>query len=258
MRRLSGQLAFVCLLSVGVLAQSGPTAEARALWDRMATARGGRAALSGIKSFVISLDQPGTHLTVIADLPDRIWTWDDYRPGKLGFGVTVRNGAKQVTWVADRGQPARAVQRPWGGSDDEGLVSIIRMNSLAYFSETAFFHPEPVIVHDVKGDVATLEAIAPGYASLSYMVDLRSGLPLHLTARPAIGLEHAPASFTDEYSYESWTTVSGIVLPKRMREGGAAIDVTIEVNMQIDSALFETPPDNVTSRDWWRRFLRGR
>jgi hypothetical protein len=85
-------------------------------------------------------------------------------------------------------------------------------------------------------------------------VDPKSYLPTSLTIFHVDGAGQVDRSMPKEYRIAKYQTVAGIRVPADMSGFG---NITVLINPDLDTALFETRPDFVTSSNHWRKFLRN-
>src|SRR5687768_15566840 len=113
-------VALLTVMAAGPIAQNadptGAAADARKVWERAITAKGGRERLRGIRSFVVTSELkpsgftrpevvPREYLEFLVVLPNRLWQFHDYRPGLMGAGGMMWDGERGQTWGSN-GRPA--------------------------------------------------------------------------------------------------------------------------------------------------------
>ena len=99
-----------------------------------------------------------------------------------------------------------------------------------------------------------MDVRADGFALVSYVIDTQTSLPLQVTLDALLSHPQLPPgrTYRSTYTLDGVVTVDGLRMPRRV-DGE---DVRFTINPDIDPQLFETPPDGVTSRDAWKKFLR--
>ena len=125
-----------------------------------------------------------------------------------------------------------------------------------YLLESALIRPELMRASSGKGGIV-LEGSAEGFASLMYVIDPKTYLPTSVTVvPPAVVVPEKPAPVPGapvQYAIQSYAVVDGIQMPRVIKGVGT---LSFLINPELDPSLFETPPDGVTSRDAWRKYLR--
>jgi len=248
-------LATVALILAGcsaALTAPRQVVDAASVWDRMLAAKGGREKLHAVHTLVVSTRDPlagfsrrdvagGLKYEIVAAFPDRFWWWSDYRPGKLGFDVQVWNRTARWWWATSNGRAAG--QPEWGPRlESDRRLEVLQ---LAYLLETQFVQPRLLRAFEISGKAGrrvVVEAATPSTSRVRYTVDPTTYLPESVE----IGTEGTA------YQFSSWVNVDGIRMPQQ--DGKIALHFLINPN--VDPKLFETPPDNVTSADAWKTFLR--
>lgn len=234
-------------------------------WEKMVAAKGGRQRLHAISGLVVNRDgqqsapiDPGRprgeiHETVVYQFPDRFWNWRDTRPSRQNaYSVSVSNGASRVAWFASGGGASKQHEYY-----EEDLVAIIHRDQIAYLLETRFVRPVPVSVSITKPGVASVEATAPGFASIRFTVNTNTYLPIDCITSAWVKLpttKKQVAGTPHVIRIESYGAIDGLQLPSRLR--GEVRNVSFAINPAVDQRLFETPPDYVSHRDEWKKYLR--
>ena len=141
----------LCLSPVAAGDMQEDRQKARDLWERAVAAKGSRERLAGIHSFAVrertnfnrillrdiargKLDQ------IVCQLPNHMWEFLDYRPGKMGYSVRVLDVRTGLGW-ASYGGPTRPFLRP-----DTDTAYRLRQLQYVYFLETRWVQPTPVRV----------------------------------------------------------------------------------------------------------------
>jgi hypothetical protein len=235
-----------CVL-VTSMDQSHNSSQAQLIWDSVIAAKGGRGRLHAIRTIAYSSQAASTGV--------RYWLWADYRPGRLGVGVKVWNGLERALWIADDlKQPERV---PWTEMIKRDGEARLRDFQAVYLLESAFFRPSSLRVTRQDRTRVVLEATAPGFADIEYVVDRKTWLPLQIVLRPMVTtLDGGPpqaANFTRAYVIGKCASVGDVAMPERI--DGIGIH-SYMINPDVDPRLFETAPVDVTTAGAWRRYLR--
>ena len=238
----------------------GPSAEA--LWARALAAKGGAERLHAIRNFVISESAPlkvtrfaaQENDVIVCEPPGKWWEFLDYRPGLLGFSTQVLDLEKRLHLYSEGGDSRSGSFRP---ADLDGALSRMTYLQLVYFMETAVVRPRIGKAEVIKGfDVVHSEV---GDHAVSFYLDRRTHLPAHVEVIRTFAIEGvAPPKnqLRRWYTLEKYVEISGLRVPTRVGLGGDFANATVDVNVDLDPALFDTPPDGVTNGDAWRKFRR--
>ncbi len=263
MKTLASLLLVLVLPVVGPRPDSvGPSAED--LWARALAAKGGAERLHALRNFVITESAPFSKVTrfaaqessvIVCEPPGRWWEFLDYRPGLLGFGTRVLDLEKRLHFYSEGGDSRSGSVRP---ADLDGTLSRMTYVQLAYFMETAVVRPRLGKVEAINGfDV--VHSDVDGLA-VSFYLDRRTHLPTHVEVIRTFtikGVTPPKGQLRRWYTLEKYVEISGLQIPTHVGLGGDFANATVEVNVDLDPALFDTPPDGVTSGDAWRKFRRS-
>ncbi len=239
-----------------IAAQEESSMNAEDLWNRALAAKGGRERSRSIHTLAWSSDDSrktstafgGEHFEFVEAYPDRVWLWEDYRPGTMGFGAQVWNGGKRLNWTSSNGGKAVAV--PWNAEADSFISGRTRQHQLLFLLESSVFRPTlRSAVRTSAGPV--LELDVPGFTSVKVMLDEKTSLPRSMVFVPDYGPTGPPAS-ERTFTIDGYVDVDGIKMPARVRELG---DLHFIINPKLSPTLFESAPHQVTQRDQWKAFL---
>ena len=229
------------------------------VWEKVLAAKGGRDRLLQVRSFAWASDSgPGSagseRYQFVMMLPDRYWSWEDHRPGRMGFGAEVWNAVTKQHWMGRNGGPASVVS--WDGPTERARLRMRRENQLVFLLETSFVAPTVHRATAAAGDRIELDGTAPGFASLKYLIDRRSYLPVRITLTPELpvaGSNKTTIGVPVTYDIAAYASYGGLQLPSQIAGLGT---LTYVVNPDLNPKLFETPPNGVTSGNAWREFLK--
>lgn len=229
--------------------------EAKAVWEEAIRAKGGRERLHAIRSFVtISREEfpksprPDVmahayyeHLYV---LPNRLWEYDDYRPGKMGDGGLALDVDKhRVLNPPDRTSAQ-------GLYDD--LVYRLRNSQFLYLMETAYVQPELVGLSTGRldrRDVDIVETRVNG-DRVEFSLDRHS----HLPVRIAIA-EQRPV-LPEVWRLSDYQSVDGIQMPSDVHLGDNTRNtemVTYHFNVEYDESIFVPGSVRFEKNGWMKR-----
>ena len=261
-------LTTILSLATFVLAPGSRSPEdAASFWERMIAAKGGRERLQNVSSLVVNADgrqrrpvdpdrlRGQVHETMVYQFPDRYWNWEDTRPSRQdAFSATVFNAGTRQWWFSYGGRAS--IPQRWAPGN---VVRVLQTDQVWYLLETRFVRPKPVkLTVDEAKRVGLLSATLPGFAEISYSVDLATYLVKECrlsweTAAP--GNQPRPTE-AEVMVFEKYDQVDGLMMPVLVR--GERSDLSYIVNPDIDPRLFETPPDGVNNRDAWKKYWRNK
>ena len=260
-----GLFVMVCVsVATGREAMSDDRAQAEARWDQAIAAKGGRDRLSRIQSFAIKerahFDKPtrpdmavGQVEQIVVELPDLWWSFSDYRPGKMGYMISVVNTTTGRHWATSNGTPART-------APDRSTGERLRRFEYVYFLETRWVRPTPLRAARVRfggRSVDRVETEIDGQAVL-FDLDVETHLPVRIETsvksdRPPVRAGVVPSARRYVFELAAYHEVSGIQVPGRVSLGGDPAEAEVEINPAYDPAIFATPPPPETGIDSWRK-----
>ena len=257
-------IAAVLLGAVGALISPTPgQVDPQIVWERVIRAKGGREKLHAVSTLAWSIDGPklnsapdvigAERLEFVEAYPDRYWLWMDYRPGSMGFHAEVWNAQKRFWFQSNRGGKAHSI--PWSSAAEWARRRDRTKHGLVFLLETSFVAPTLTKAR-TEGDSIYLEGTAPQFISVTYTIDTATYLPRRIAVTPEAAPEWGPLppALTTEYVIRRYSAIDGIQMPTVIDGYG---EVRFTINPAVDQKLFETPPDGVTSRDEWKKYLRG-
>lgn len=219
---------------------------ARRVWARVVAAKGGESTLHALRNFVVveapgAGDRAAARLSVfVCSPPGRLWWFLDYRPGELGISTRVSDLGKQYEWYS-HGGAAHPGLRP-----NADTPFNIAERQYLYFLETAYVQPKPIRVTEGRLDVVETEVMG---RRVDFHIDRETHLPVRV--------ERFVGTRRYVHTLTRYQSVGGILVPTRVGLGEDFVNAEIKINLDLDPALFSTAPDNVTTGDWWRKFLRA-
>lgn len=236
---------------------------AKDLWARALVAKGGAERLHAIRNFVITESAPLAptrfaaqgNAVIVCEPPGRWWEFLDYRPGLLGLSTEVLDLERGLHFHSEGADSRRGSIRP---ADLDGTLSRMVYAQLVYFMETAVVRPRIGKAEVIDGfDVVHSEL---GDNAVSFYLDRRTHLPIHVEVIRTLTIEGVTprkGQLRRWYTLEKYTEISGLQIPTRVGLGGDFANATVEVNVDLDPELFDTPPDRVKTGEAWQRFRRS-
>ena len=258
-------LALFCLGVAGARSPHVDRQTAEALWEQAVAAKGGRGRLEAIQSFAIQKRTEfgrlmlrdvatGKVSQVVCALPDGWWEFLDYRPGKMGYSVVAANAQTGLGW-STHGGPAGPLLRRY-----TGLAYRVRQLQYVYFLETRAVRPTLLRADQVRRGFKTFDRIETRVEDdlVVFELDRETHLPVRIeTSRkntlppPRPGMA-PPGDMRFVYELDRYSVVAGIQVPGRVKLGGDASDVRVEINPEYDASIFTTPPSPDSTIDSWR------
>lgn len=238
---------------------------AQELWEQAVVTKGGRERLRAVASFAIHektvFARPVRGIAerkvdqLVCELPDLLWEFLDYRPGKMGYSVRIVDARTGLGW-ASHGAPALPFLRP-----DTSTASRLRLLQSVYFLETRWVKPTPLRASRVRLGSRAIDRLEADVEDerVVYFLDAVTHLPVRIEATlenrlppPRPGMK-PPGPMKYTYELSDYHDVAGIQMPARIKRGNDSSDVQVEVNPAYDSVLFTTPPSPDATVDSWRR-----
>jgi hypothetical protein len=242
-----------------------------AAWEQAVAAKGGRDRLAALRGFAIkehaTFDKPTrpdmavAHTEqIVVELPDRWWSFSDYRPGKMGYSVRAVNLRTGERWATYDGQPAKT------NSVLPDRVTGERLQQLqyVYFLETRWVRPAPARVTRAQHGGRAVDRIETAVDGQTVVFDLAADthLPVRIETvvrttvppvRPDVN-DGKPIAAERRFVYEldGYHDVGGIQVPARVTLGGDPANVDVEINPEINAAIFTGPPPHDAGLDSWR------
>ena len=259
-------LALSCLGMAGAASQQHDRQAAEALWEQAVAAKGGRERLAAIRSFAIQKRTEfgrlmlrdvatGKVSQIVCALPDGWWEFLDFRPGKMGYSVKAANARTGLGWSTQGGSAAPFRRR------DNSLAYRMRQLQYVYFLETSAVRSIAVRAGHVRRGFKTFERVETHVEDdlVVFELDRETHLPVRIeTSRkttsppPRPGMT-PPGDTKYVYELDRYVEVSGIRVPARVKLGGDASDVRVEINPEYEPSIFITPPSADSTVDSWRR-----
>ncbi len=231
MKLAAGFLTLICTLPAQGPNPEADRREARALWEQMIVAKGGRERLAAVGSIEetrhAELPKLGrwwvkknteTQLVRLFVLPDRMWQWADEGATVLGLSLTVCNRGAGTAYTARTGQPVLA-------TSDDVCGERLLYAQLIYLNASAGVRPEPARVIRGKDIPRGVEAIetkidANHYYRVDFYVDRRSHLPVQviLWYHQETSRGHPAGDFPARYELLDYIEMEGVMIPRRVIE----------------------------------------
>lgn len=251
-------------------AKSQSQLQARELWEQMLAAKG--VTRSPIRTFFLSSKAISgsarynrgagrERRTIVASLPNGWWTFNDYRPGKLGASVEALDLASNKGWIAypSIGNAPEPIDpnTPAAAQDRERILAI-------FFCQAPGFEPTLFEAGRIRRGLKIYDVVKVRWRDeLIYYVDPSTHLPSMLEIiirgttrvpayrdRPARKISY---SDTTPIVMQDYHEVSGIQVPARVKIWDSWDEDRIELNVDVPADLFRKPPAGVANADDWRK-----
>jgi len=264
-RTIIGLLTLLCIADGGLRRAADARQDAMTVWANAVAAKGGQARLGAVRSFAVLEKAESARATlprmssgkvdqIVCELPDGWWEFIDYRPGQMGYAVSVINARTGMGW-ASHGGAAKPLLQP-----DTFTGYRMRQIQYVYFLQTSAVRPTPRrssrvqlgsrpvdhVETDVDGEIVHFYLDATTHLPVRIETVRKAALP-----PPRPGLTPRPPS-TIVYELDAYHEVGGIQVPRRVLLGAERFESTVEINPQIDPSLFTTPPPADARIDSWR------
>lgn len=235
--------------------------EAEKLWEQAVTAKGGRERLYGVRNFVVSSNSrygqsPRADVaTGIVEenlyvLPGKWWSFRDYRPGKLGYGVNLLDFERNTGWISSGGRPPVPVERRDLFDD---FKYRFRQAQFIYLLETETVKPTLIKARSAfvgfkKFDV--IETTIDG-ARVDFYLDRKTHLPVRIVTGATPGAR-ATGKLNYTVRLDDYIDIDGIRMPQKVSYGDADNRTTYHINVAYNQRLFERPPTSDMGRESWK------
>lgn len=221
------------LLGAASCARTAPQTqdgEARAIWERMILAKGGRQRLEQVTSLALvskehmlsikrGVKDTDVESVTLLVFPNLIWDWFDGGTTKFGLSLSMVDTERRFGYLVQRGVD--------GAKAKESFVSAIRgllEFQAVFFSETKWFKPEPVrrlseleTGKKLVGVETRLPAsgigILSGYRA-DFILDAETYLPIRLLHYQFTS-DAKDRTHVSEYSMGDYRLLDGIQIPHK-------------------------------------------
>jgi hypothetical protein len=252
-------LALIACIGSEVKASQGPTADtradARATWEAAIRAKGGRERLHAVRNFVTMSREEfprsprpdvitHAYYEYLYILPNRLWQYEDYRPGKMGEnGLALDMDQHRVLNQRDRTSAQ-------GLFDD--LVYRFRNGQFIYLMETAYVQPEPVALRTARLDRRDIDIIETRLNAdrVEFSLDRQS----HLPARIAIAEQKLHLGRV--WRLSDYKLIDGIQMPANVHLGDDGRDreaIDYRFNVEYDESIFRSESVRFEKNGWMKR-----
>jgi hypothetical protein len=237
---------------------------AQRLWEQAVAAKGGRERLYAVRNFMVSSNsrygsspRPDVAAGVAEEnlyvLPGKWWSFQDYRPGKMGYSLDVLDFERDIWWHTGPGKrvpltPRADVRR----EIFENFKGRFHQAQLIYLMETQAVKPEILrarTAHDGLKKVDVVETLVDG-SRVDFYLDRKT----HLPSRIVMDIPGTRSNGRMDYSCRlgDYLEVNSIQMPQRVDCLDKESRMTYRFNVPYDEAVFERPPTPDMSAGAWK------
>lgn len=241
-------------IPIQTTARQSTAVEAEELWEKAIAAKGGRERLHAIRSVLTTTDfkywvtpfkRGRSHHVSLVVLPDKWWSWDDERPGKLGLAVSMINPERNYNWLTYPNDP----------KSPRRLTHTIEPNMPFFHLREMIESPWLQLVpfkatsQRIKSKTFHVVYVRAGDRVAKYYLDTKTFLPARFEIMTLSDMEKTSGT----YQFFDYVEVDGIQVPSKHRQGGSRkIPITYQFNVEYDPGIFERPPTVEAGPDAWR------
>ena len=257
--------------------QSNEVRGANELWEQSIVAKGGREKLHAVRTLVVSskseyLEGPkdirGHHIESFYALPDKLWEWEDYRPGAFGLNISVFDFGRAVAWeLSDRWRSAMPIKTkpdpppnpgspgytPNADAKYRSMRGMFLKQQLVYLMETKFLKPSFVRARKTRLHAKNVDVVEGSFddgRGIQFYLDPKTHLPVTIVFIKKF--ESGP-DYVEVIRLADYVEVSGIQMPSRVSWGSDEDNrTTYQINVSYDPSIFERPPRIDMGPEAWK------
>lgn len=230
---------------------------AEGLWEQAIAAKGGREALHGVRTLVISargeyasrrLKKNQLRQEVLYVLPDKFWSWSDYRPDVFGLRVQMYNYETSTKYTISEGEPNRQLE-PINEMDRK--TRDILWALLPYLPETKWLKPELVGVKVGMVGIQTVDIVETNVKGkrVDFAFDRKTHLPIRVSYYRTIKNK----TYVTPIDLADYVEVGGIKLPQRLRYEDSTRDKqSYQLNVEYKEDIFTKPTRIEAGPEAWK------
>ena len=232
--------------------QSEDQTNARLLWEKAISAKGGRDQLHNVRSLVMSYEETVrnflgivVHRGTVERLyvfPDKRWEWDDGLPPPFRLTVRSLDIEHDVRCYFYEGASAPKCKR---ATDSPEAEESLTQFQYLYLLETKWVKPIPFDVSVERIGLKKVNVVHTRFSDkrINYWLDRKTHLPIRVAL--FYGTGDKPRLTVD---FSEYAPVAGIQMPQRQNRGR----ISFEINPDYDNQIFRSlsPPAGPKA---WRR-----
>lgn len=252
------------LAAIGMPLQYRETSQshlAERLWEQAIAAKGGRGALYGVRNLVVSArgDYPSRRLKknqirqeVLYVLPNKLWSWSDYRPDVFGLRIEMYNYDRSTKYVISDGEPNRELESI--NEVDRKTIDVLS-SLLPYLPETKWL--KPTVVGAKTGRVGRETVDIVETTVKGNRVDFAFDRKTHLPIRVSYYKRDKNKTFVTTIDLADYVEVGGIKLPQAVRyDDGTQDRKSYQFNVEYLEDIFTKPPDIDVGPEAWKKSIQ--
>lgn len=247
-------LVVICLLTIGVspVATSGihppeksQSNEAERIWELGIAAKGGREALHGVRNFVISSKGEYTSRAfkknkirqeILYVLPDKFWSWSDYRPAVFGLRVQMYNYETSMKYTLSEGDPNHPLEPI---NEQDRSTRDILWALMPYFPETKWLKPELLGVKEGIVGLQTVDIVETSVRGrrVDFAFDRETHLPVRVSYFSTN--KNKTKTYVTTIDLADYVDVGGIKLPQKLKYyDGSKYRESYQLNVGYNEDIF--------------------
>ena len=230
---------------------------AERLWEQAIAAKGGQEALYSVRSLVVSargdyssrkLKKNQLRQEVLSVLPDKFWSWSDYRPDVFGLRIEMYDYAKSVKYVISDGEPNRQLE-PIDEVDKKN--GNVLWSLLPYLLETKWL--KPVLVGAKAGTVEqeTVDIVETDVEGkrVDFAFDRKTYLPIRISYYST----YKNKTYVTAIDLADYIEAGGIKLPQTVRyDDGTQYRNIYQLNVEYNEDIFIKPTRIEDGSEAWK------
>lgn len=230
---------------------------AERIWELAIAAKGGREALHGVRNLVLSargdyasrkLKKNQLRQEVLYVLPDKFWSWSDYRPDVFGLRIAMYNYETSTKYVISDGEPNRQLE-PIDEKDRETRDMLWAL--LPYLPETKWLKPELVGAKAGIVGEQTVDIVETNVRGKR--VDFAFDRKTHLPIRVSYYSTHKDKTYVTPIDLADYVDVGGIKLPQKLRfEDNTRDKQSYQLNVEYKEDIFTKPTRIEAGPEAWK------
>ena len=230
---------------------------AEGLWEQAIAAKGGREALHGVRTLVISargeyasrrLKKNQIRQEVLYVLPDKHWSWSDYRPDVFGLRVEMYNYETSTKYIISDGEPNRQLE-PINEMDRKTRDMLWAL--LPYIPETKWLKPVLVGVKVGVVGIQTVDIVETNVKGkrVDFAFDRKTHLPIRVSYYRTIKNK----TYVTPIDLADYVEVGGIKLPQKLRfEDNTRDKQSYQLNVEYNEDIFIKPTRIEAGPEAWK------
>lgn len=230
---------------------------AEQIWEQAIAAKGGREELHGVRNFFISargeyrtstFKRNQVRQEVLYVLPDKFWSWTDYRPDVFGLRIQMYNYEKSTKYTLSEGEPNRQLE-PIDEMDRK--TRDVLWSLLPYLPETKWL--KPVLVGATAGRVGRQTVDIVETTVNGKRVDFAFDRTTHLPTRVSYYRTVTNKTYVTTIDLADYVEVGGLKLPQSVRfEDGTRDKKSYQLNVGYKEDIFTKPTRIEAGPDAWK------